>query len=468
MMQRRQRLEGPPVIILGGYENAVSIARSLGSRGVRVWALAKPSWPVRWSRYAEWIRLPESLDFWEASVEFLMGRESDHLKGSVLLAGERLRISTQLIDARSDQSLWGESYEEELRDVLSLQSQVARAIVEEIHVQISPTEEALLEVRRLVDPTVYTMYLKGRHLNNHFTQSSATAARQLFEGAIKRDPRYAAAYAGLADSYYLLSITTSLAPLDIYPHAKSAAKAALDLDETLADAHVALANVRFFFDWDWSGAESSFLRAIELNPSSAMAHWYYAVYLMNLGRFEDSIREHERAKDLDPLSVLTYQSMGYCLYLAGRSDESFTQLELAMEIDPDYMLTFWSFGALCLREGLIERACKLFERGVETSRGAPFFKCGLAVAYAKSGRESDARKILGELEETSKESYVVPSGLAFVHASLGNTERAIEEVERAYESRDSMLVVLGILDWFDPLRDDPRFQDLLRRMNFPE
>jgi len=391
------------------------------------------------------------------------------VEGSVLRAEERVRISVQLVDARSDQSLWAESYEREARDVLALQSEVARAIVQEIRVKVSPSEQAVLEAPRpRVDPSVYSLYLRGRQLNKRFDEKSLAEARRLFERVIEKDPSFAGAHAGLADSYYFLTLSTSLAPAEFYPRAKSAALAALELDETLAEAHTALGNVRALFDWDWSAAEASFRRAIELNPSSAAARWYYSIPLLNLGRYEDCLRECDRCIELDPLSPGPRQTKAYCLYVAGRLEESAAQHQLAIDLDADYVLSWYSAGFVYLRQGHRRRACESFERAVALSGGVPLYRSGLGVSYARTGREGEALTILRELEELSREAYVGPVGMAWLYASLGETDRALEQIERGYESRDSLLVAIPSFDWFDPLRDEPRFQGVVRRMNFPE
>jgi len=280
---------------------------------------------------------------------------------------------------------------------------------------------------------------------------------------VRADPRYAPAHAGLAGYY---SATTELPAKSAMPIAKQYALKALELDDSLSEAHTALAGIRFYGDWDWAGAESEFKRALALNPSDAEAHRRYSNYLLAMGRFEEALLEVQRAQEFDPLSLLTSVNAGWTFYFARQYDRAIEQCRKALELDANsdgaYACLGWSYRAKGLRQEAIAES----ERAVALSDRGPGRLTGLARAYAVFGRKADAGKILDELDERGKHTYVAPHYSAMIHAALGEKEQALDALEQAYKERDGSLAWLKVDDAFDSLREEPRFQELLRRVGF--
>jgi serine/threonine protein kinase/Tfp pilus assembly protein PilF len=386
------------------------------------------------------------------------------VEGSVLQAGGRVRISAKLIEATTDRLLWADSYDREPRDVLALQSEVAGAIANEIKIELTPQEQAGLAHAPLVNPAAHEAYLKGRFLN-WGTDQQRRKARESFEQAVSIDPNYAPAYAGLADYYWA---TLELPPRVARPKAREYALKALDLDPNLAQAHAALADIKFYADWDWAGAEKEFQRAIEINPSDAEAHRTYSVYLSLLGRSEEALAEIHRAQQLDPLSTVLIQvDLGWAFYFARQFGAAVDQCQRALEFDPHSDNAYDCLGSAYLAQGRCDQAIAAFQSAVSLSGGDPARRVGLARAYALAGKKAEARNVLDELGQRAKSTYVPPYYLAILHAALGENEQAITWLEKAYRERDTYLPYLKVDEALDPLRPDPRFQELLRRVGLP-
>jgi len=391
------------------------------------------------------------------------------VEGSVLQAGERVRITAELIDAATDQHLWAESYERDLRDILSLQSEVAKAIAQEIKIKLTPQEQSFLQRSPAVDAGAYEAYLKGRHHWNKRTADAVKKGIGYFEQAIAKDPGYPLAHVGLAESYNILGFYGLLLPKETFPRAKAAALKALEIDETLSEAHAALAYGRFYYDWSWAESEEGFKRAIQLNPSDAIAHQFYGNYLPAMGRFEEAIAEFERAQQLDPLSLILNSALGWGgFHLARQYDRAIEQLERTLELDPNFAVAHHWLGLALEQERRYEEATAEFEKANSLWGGSPRALASLGHVYAMAGKTSEALKTLDELEELSKRRYVGAYHIAVVHIGLGDKDRAFEWLEKAYDERFPALAFLKVEPIFDPLRDDPRFQDLVRRMNFPD
>jgi TolB-like protein len=390
------------------------------------------------------------------------------IEGSVLRSGGRVRITAQLIQATTDTHLWARSYERDLRDVLALQSDVAQAIANEIRVKLTPQEQARLARTGPVNPEAHDAYLKGRYYWNLRTEEGLKKGTELFQQAIEKDPDYALAYAGLADSYGVLGLRILTAPREAYPRAKAAASKALEMDGTLAEAHASMGLAELEYDWDWVVAEKEFKRAIELNPSYATAHQWYAVYLSAMGRHNEALAEIKRAEDLDPLSLIISVAGGSLFFAARRYDEAIAQCRKALELNAGFYLAHSCLGLVNGQEKRYEESVSEYQKAIGLEPGSPRLAAGLARAYAAAGRKSEALKIISNLRELSKQRYVSPYGIAMTYAALADLDQTFAWLEKAYQDRSVGLATLKVDPWVDPLRSDPRFQDLLRRMKFPE
>ncbi len=392
------------------------------------------------------------------------------VEGSVQRSGNRVRILAQLIHGPTDTHLWAQSYERDLRDVLSLQSQLAQAIASEIKVTLTPREQAQLSLARPVNPEAHEAYLRGRYFWNKRTEEGFRRGTEYFNQAIEKDPNYALAYAGLAYTYSLMGheLYSLLDPRDAYPKANAAALRALKLDESLAEAHAVLGDVKFRYEWDWSGAEREYKRAIELNPSYTTAHQWYSHFLLPLGRAEESLAESKRALELDPLSLVINMHMGWHYLYARQYDQAIEQLRKTLDLDQDFLLAHLFLGQAYELKAMYAEAMAEFQKAIALSRGAPPNVAALGHLYAVSGKRDAARKVLEELKESSKRRFVPSYEIAVVYAGLGEKDQAFGWLQKAFEQRDSgWLVDLRVDPRFDLLRSDPRFADLVRRVGLP-
>jgi len=390
------------------------------------------------------------------------------VEGTVLRSGDRVRITAELVQVATDRHLWAETYESQLGDILTLQSHVASAIVNEIRVKLTPEEQVRLATTRQVSTQSYENYLKGRYYWNKRSQEGLTKAIDYFQLAIEQDPNYALAYAGLADCYSIIGsvIVGTVPALEVAPKARAAALKSLELDNTLAEAQTSLATVRFNYDWDWNAAASGFRRAVELNPNYATAYQRNSLYLMSMGRTSESIAEMNRAHDLDPLSISTNFSLGWRLYLAREYDQAIEQLRNTIDMDPDFVLPHLVLGQAYEQKKMYDQAITELRRAVDISQSSPPAVAALARAYAVSGRTTEARKLLDQLMEQSKKRYVSPFYVAIVYAGLGENDQALDWIEKAYKDRSNAIVFAKVDPQLDTLRSTPRFQSLLHRLAF--
>ena len=401
--------------------------------------------------------------------EIARGLRVDALvEGSVLREGDQVRITVQLIHGPTDQHLWAESYQRELRGILALQSEVARAIAGEIKIAVTPDEETRLAHARPVNPEAHQAYLKGRYYWNKRTEEGLGDALEYFRRAIEIDPTYALGYAGMADCYNLLPFYGLAPPKEAFPRARAAALKALDLDSTLAEAHTTLGDIAYSYDWDWSAAEQEYMRAIELNPSYATAHHWYANYLGVVGRLTEQMQEIKRALELDPLSLRINGDLGWAFQFAGQYDQAIEQYQKTLKLDPNFVPVHSLLGRAYVQKGMYSEARNAFEKAIALSEGNPDYIAELGHLYAVGGKRNEALAKISELKQLSRRRYVSPVGLALIHVGLGDKEQAFEWLEKAYEDRSAALVFLKRENRFDPLRGEPRFQDLLRRMNLPD
>jgi TolB-like protein/DNA-binding winged helix-turn-helix (wHTH) protein/Flp pilus assembly protein TadD len=389
------------------------------------------------------------------------------VEGTVLRSGGQVRITAQLIDANADKHLWSQSYEGELKDTLALQNQVARAIADQIRINLNPQEQTALKIAKVVNPEAYESYLKGRYFWNKRTPDTLKVALAYFNQAIDEDPNYAQAYSGLADTYALLGDWqyAVMTPKEALPKAKAAAIKALELDSTLSEAHNSLAFCFDAFDWDLESAGKEFQRSIELNPGYATAHHWYAWHLSLLGRYEEAIEEMRKAKNLDPLSLIINADLAELLVIAHFYDESMIQSRKTIEMDPNFALAHNQLAQAYLQKHMNAEAIAELQKAVDLSGGSPTIIANLARAYAASGKTSEAVKLLGDLKNHPNRGYSDASEVAVVYAALGDKDQAMHWLEIGYEERFNPGVLLR--PGFDPLRSDPRFQDLVHRIGFP-
>jgi TolB-like protein/DNA-binding winged helix-turn-helix (wHTH) protein/Flp pilus assembly protein TadD len=389
------------------------------------------------------------------------------VEGTVLRSGDQVRITAQLIEASTDKHLWSQSYEGELRDTLALQNGVARAIADQIRINLTPQEQAALKSAKVVNPEAYESYLKGRYFWNKRTPDALKAALAYFNQAIEEDPKYAPAYSGLADTYALLGDWqyAVMTPKEAFPKAKAAAIKALELDSALGEAHNSLAFVLDGFDWDFDSAGKEFRRAIELSPGYATAHHWYAWHLSLLGRYDEAIAEMRKAQNLDPLSLIINADLAELLGLAHSYDESIQQSRKTIEMDPTFALAHNQLAQAYLEKHMYDEAVAEMQKAVELSGSSPTCIANLARSYVASGKKSEAVKLLSDLKKRSNPSYSNASEIAMIYASLGDTDQAMNWLEKGYEERFNPGVLLR--PGFDPLRSDSRFQNLLRRIGLP-
>jgi TolB-like protein/DNA-binding winged helix-turn-helix (wHTH) protein/Flp pilus assembly protein TadD len=386
------------------------------------------------------------------------------VEGTVLRSGQQVRITAQLIEAATDKHLWSQSYQGELRDTLALQSQVAGAIADQIRINVSPREQAALKNVKAVNPQAYQSFLKGRFFWNKRTAEGLKIALAYFDQAIEEDPKYAQAYSGLADTYSLLGDWqyAAMTPKEALPKAKAAAVRALELDSALGEAHNSLAFCLDGFDWDLKSAGMEFQRAIELNPSYATAHHWYAWHLSLLGRYDEAIAEMRKAHDLDPLSLIINADLAELLVLAHSYDESIRQSRKTIEMDPNFALAHNQLAQAYLQKHMNDEAVAELQKAAQLSGESPTIMANLARAYVASGAKSEAIKILNDLMKQSNATSSHAPEIAVIYTALGDSDQAMNWLEKGYEERFNPGVLLR--PGLDPLRTDPRFQDLVRRV----
>ena len=390
------------------------------------------------------------------------------VEGTVLRSGDQVRITAQLIDASTDKHLWSQSYEGDLRDTLALQNSVARAIADQIRINVTPQEQAALKSVKVVNPEAYESYLKGRYFWNKRTADSLKVALAYFKQAIEEDPKYARAYSGLADTYALLGDWqyAVMPPTEAFPKAKTAVLKALELDSTLGEAHNSLAFILDGFDWDFDSAGKEFQRAIELNPGYATAHHWYAWHLSLLGRYDEAIAEMRRAENLDPLSLIINADLAELLVIAHSYDESIRQSRKTIEMDPNFALAHNQLAQAYLQKHMYDEAVAELRKAVQFSGGSPTCIANLARVLVASGKRSEAISLLSDLKKRSNPGYSNASEIAMIYASLGDTNQAMNWLEKGYEERFNPGVLLR--PGFDPLRSDSRFQNLVHRVGLPQ
>jgi eukaryotic-like serine/threonine-protein kinase len=389
------------------------------------------------------------------------------VEGSVLRDTDNVRINVQLLQASPEKHLWANAFDRKMKNVLALQSEVARSIAQEIRVTVTPQEQTRLASGRPINTEAYQLYLQGRY---HFAQRTLAAFNksiQLFQQVLEKDPDNALAYAGLAESYGILPFYGGALPKDAFPKAKAAALKALELDNSLAEAHTALGFVLLYWDWDWPAAEKELLQAIDLKQSYVVAHHWYAEYLSAMGRHEQAVAEIKLAQELDPLSPLMLAIGGEVCNYAGRYDEAIEQCRKALELDPNFGLAYGNLSGAYRRKGMYKESITEAEKSVGLY-GSTFDSLILQVrVYAVAGARAKALAILNQAAQRSNRPEFDTWEMAIVCAFLGETNRALDWLETAYDQRDPYMVFLIVEHDLDALHSERRFQDLVRRMNLP-
>jgi serine/threonine protein kinase/Flp pilus assembly protein TadD len=386
------------------------------------------------------------------------------LEGSVARSGNHVRIAVGLYDGASERELWSGTFDRNLNDVLALEDEVAHAIALQIRLKIASSPGT----RASINPEVYDLYLKGRYALDQGSADDLNLAFVYFRQGIEKDPRYAPLYAGLADGYARLPFYTDTRPSEAFPKAKEAAEKALRLEPTLAEAHASMAYVLNYYDWDRSGAEKEFKRALELDPNDAAAHHAYGRFLASMGRVDEARAELSRARELDPLSLAIQSNMGMVYYFARQYDEALQELQKVLELDPKFPVPYWGIGMCYEQLKKYPEALAQFQKGIELSGQGTNGIASLAHAYGLAGQGAEARKILAELKDRSKTKYVSSYQFAVIYLGLGQNERGIAALEEAYRERSTLLGYLKMDPRFDVIRSDPRFQELLGRIHLSE
>jgi TolB-like protein/DNA-binding winged helix-turn-helix (wHTH) protein/Tfp pilus assembly protein PilF len=387
------------------------------------------------------------------------------VEGTVQRAGDRVHVRAQLIHAATDSHLWASDYDRDSRDVLDLQAEVAGAIASEVRIKITPAERKLLVPKRVVARDAIDNYLQGRYFWNQRTEHDLHQAIVYFENAIKADPNYAQAYAGLADSYNQLGTTMigGLPSLEARRTAEIAARKALEIDNEVAEAHAALGYVNFF-NWNWTTADAEFKRALDLNPNYASAHSQYALYLVAQGRIDEALAEVNRAQELDPLSLTTSMTRGFILENGRRYEESIEQLRRVIASDPNHYGAHWFLALTYIANHQFDEAIAASEKAVALSGRAPAALGVLGLSYGVAGRKREANNVLNELLQLQKQRYITQMAPCYVYIGLGDKDQAFVWLEKAYQERSNPLALFKVSPTVDSLRSDPRFADLLRRI----
>ena len=390
------------------------------------------------------------------------------VEGTLRRSGNRIRITAELIQASSDRHLWVETYDTQIQDILATESDVVRAIAKEIRVKFTPEQQRQLAARAM-GAAPYETYLKGRYYWNQRTADGMKRAIGYFEQAIQQDPNSALAYAGLADAYDIMAsaIIEAVPTKDAYPKAKEAALRAVQLDDSLAEAHTSLATMSFNYDWNWPAAERDLKRALEIDPNYATAHQRYSIYLMAMGRTDESLTEMTRAHTLDPLSVSINFSLGWRLFFAHRYDDAIAQLRATLEMDPNFALAHRVLGQVYEQKGQLSDAILELQTAARLSSDSPLVLGALGHAYAHAGRRRDAEQVLQHMLAKNSERYVSPIHIAEVYAGLGDRESTFQWLDKALQDRSNGLVFLKVDPGFDILRSDPAFLEVLRKVGLP-
>ena len=398
----------------------------------------------------------------------VVGRElgvDSVLDGSIQRVDERIRVTARLVSARDGSLLWADNFDESFTDIFKVEDSISEKVAAALALKLSGEQHIRLTKRDTENAEAYRLYLKGRYFWNKRTEEDFNRGISQFQQAIEKDPGYALAYGGLADSYIGLTFYDFAVPHESMPKAKASAMKALALDNSLAEAHTSLAHVLVNYDWNWSEAEKEFKRSIELNPDYATAHQWYAIhYLTATSQLEEALREMKKALELEPTSLVMNSFLGATLYYMGRYDEAIDQCRKTLEMDPNFAVAHWHLGLAYEQKQMFDAAIEEFQKSVSLSGGSPLMIAALGHAYAGSQKKPEAIKIVRQLDELAKHRYVSPYEVAAIYVALGDNERAFQFLEKAYKEHSFHLAYLNVWPQFKSIRPDPRFQDLVRRI----
>ena len=390
------------------------------------------------------------------------------LQGTVHREGGIIHVTAELVQVRDQTHLWSRSYQSDVRDVLALQGDLAQGVVAEIQLKLTPAQQARLASTHTTRPEAHEAYLKGLYFWNKITEEGMREAIDYFQQAVNLDPAYAEAYASLGSCYGILGNLTAIPPNESFPRNKAAALKALELDDTVSEAHAQLGYATMFYDHDWPRAENEFRRALELNSSNANAHRGLAQYFVSNARLDEALAEIERARELDPVSLGINSDQGWFLYFARRPNESIAQLRKTLELDPNFAFAHFALGHAYELKGEFDQAISEYQTAIALSGNLSGRIASLGHAYAMAGRKDDARQILKRLKELSRHRYVSPYHTALMYIALGERDEAFAWLEKAYNDHYWMMAFLKVDPRLDPLRSNLRFQDLLRHVGLEQ
>lgn len=396
----------------------------------------------------------------ELSVDFV-------LEGSVRRAGERVRITSQLIRVSDQSHLWAESYDRTLEDVLAIQTDCAGRIAHSLALALLPSQRDAMSRAATRDTAAYEAYLQGRYYWNKRTEDGFRKAIENFERSIAQDSSFALAFVGLADVYNLLGLFSTLPPKQAYERARAAADQALTIDPQLAEAHTSLAHGRFLYEWDWAGAEQEFLLGLRLNPNHVQSHYWYAFFLAAMKRFDEAFDHMRQALALDPVSLVVNTYFAWVCYFSRDYDQAIERFQKALELDASFSIASIFLGLAFLQKGQRKQAIAALERGNESTGSHPGAVAALAAAYALDSKKSEARRALNRVKQIAGQRYISLYYLGLASVGLGEQDAALDWLEKAAEERSGWLVYLGVEPTLDPLRSHPRFQQLGRRLDLP-
>ena len=386
------------------------------------------------------------------------------LTGRLAHAGNNVTVSAELISTVDNSVIWGGQFTREISELERLRSDISGAVARRLQLRNLGDGAD----RSASDPEVYRLYLMGRYHIGKMTDAGFYKGREYFQQAVAMDAAYAPAYAGLAEAYNRLSTFHAVKPAEGFEKARSAALRAIELDEQSAEAHAALGTVKHAYDWDWAGAEREFKRAVEINPNNADARMQYGYHLMSMVRFDEALSEMKTAAELDPLSLEKMAGVGEVHYVRRNFDKAAEQFRRVIEMDPNSGFGHWALGNAYLQKGMYDEAIREYRVSIPLSGDSPDESATLACAFALSGNEPEARRMIEELKQKSLQSHVPPSLFAIIYTALGDRELAFEWLEKGYAGKDFLLSVLNIEPLFEKLHGDPRFDDLLKRVGLPQ
>jgi serine/threonine protein kinase/Tfp pilus assembly protein PilF len=390
------------------------------------------------------------------------------LEGSIRKAGNRIRVTTQLINVEDGYHLWSEKFDREMEDIFAIQDEISLAIVDHLKIKLLAREKADIEKCPTDDPEAYNFYLKGLHFGWQPYQESLDKSLDYFRKAIDRDPTFTLAYVGIGLAYVGLSALSLRPPADVLPKAKAALRKAREIDDSLAEVQALAASLAYWYDFDWKAAETGFQKTFKLNPGFAKAHSQYAWFLLAVDRFDEAVREIKLAQELDPLLPF-YYAMSVGLHrIIGKYDEAIQEFHRAIELDPDIGLAYFHLGCVYLDKGMMEEAMSTLEKSIELVTGSGWAEAKLGVIHVIQGEKEKAKQILDELIERKKNTYVESFSIACLYSHLGHTDKAFEYLDLAYEERDTLMPYLNVIPVFDLSKEvsaDPRYKKLLKKMN---